>query len=117
MTIEGIWHDTLSSAPMIYDCFLINREFDLLEMRLHELAPVVDRFVLVEATHTFFGQPKPLHYQENRACFQARNSTRALPAKRSPTPLLRPMTRTLVAGRRASAAAIRLPRPRSHRAR
>jgi beta-1,4-mannosyl-glycoprotein beta-1,4-N-acetylglucosaminyltransferase len=39
------------------------------ELRLHELADVVDRFVLVKATQTYTNKLKPLHYQENRARF------------------------------------------------
>jgi hypothetical protein len=54
---------------MIYDCFTFFNELELLEMRLHELADVVDRFVLVEATRTHTNQPKPLFYHENRARF------------------------------------------------
>lgn len=56
---------------MIYDCFTFFNELELLELRLHELAGVVDKFVLVEATQTHTNQPKPLHYQENRARFSA----------------------------------------------
>ena len=56
---------------MIYDCFTFFNELELLELRLHELAGVVDKFVLVEATKTHTNQPKPLHYQENRARFSA----------------------------------------------
>jgi beta-1,4-mannosyl-glycoprotein beta-1,4-N-acetylglucosaminyltransferase len=33
---------------MVYDCFTFYNELDLLEIRLHTLADVVDRFVLVE---------------------------------------------------------------------
>jgi beta-1,4-mannosyl-glycoprotein beta-1,4-N-acetylglucosaminyltransferase len=55
---------------MIYDTFLFFNELELLELRLHELTDVVDRFVLVEATHTFTGKPKPLFFQANRAAFQ-----------------------------------------------
>jgi hypothetical protein len=54
---------------MIYDCFLFWREYDVLDIRLHELAPVVDRFVLVESTHTFSGRAKPLYFAENRDRF------------------------------------------------
>ena len=36
----------------------------LLELRLNELNPFVDEFVLIEATHTFSGIPKPLFYDE-----------------------------------------------------
>lgn len=54
---------------MIYDCFTFFNELDLLEIRLKELGPVVDRFVLVEATITHQGKPKPLYYAENKARF------------------------------------------------
>src|SRR5208337_1996465 len=54
---------------MIYDCFTFFNELELLGLRLHELAEVVDKFVLVEATKTHSNQPKPLHYQENRSRF------------------------------------------------
>lgn len=49
---------------MIYDCFPFYNELMLLEIRLNELAPCVDKFVLVEATHTYSGKPKPLYYDE-----------------------------------------------------
>lgn len=55
--------------PRVFDCFVFFNEFDLLEIRLHELAPVVDRFVIVEAPLTFTGKPKPLHFEENQARF------------------------------------------------
>jgi beta-1,4-mannosyl-glycoprotein beta-1,4-N-acetylglucosaminyltransferase len=48
---------------MIYDCFTFFDETDVLEIRLHELDPVVDRFVLVEASQTFSGRPKPLYFE------------------------------------------------------
>jgi beta-1,4-mannosyl-glycoprotein beta-1,4-N-acetylglucosaminyltransferase len=56
---------------MIYDCFIFYNELELLELRLQELAGVVDKFVLVEATQTHSNKPKPLYYQENRARFSA----------------------------------------------
>jgi hypothetical protein len=56
---------------MIYDCFTFFNELELLELRLHELANVVDKFVLIEATQTHTNKPKPLHYQENHARFSA----------------------------------------------
>lgn len=49
---------------MIYDCFTFFDELMLLEIRLKELNPVVDKFVLVEATHTHSGKPKRLYYDE-----------------------------------------------------
>lgn len=57
--------------PRIFDCFLLFNELDLLEIRLNEMAPLVDRFVVAEATTTFSGQPKPLHFELNRARFSA----------------------------------------------
>ena len=58
-----------ASRPLIVDCFPFFQELDLLEWRLQELHPVVDWFVLVEATHTHSGKPKPLHYGANRQRF------------------------------------------------
>jgi beta-1,4-mannosyl-glycoprotein beta-1,4-N-acetylglucosaminyltransferase len=55
---------------MIYDCFLFNNELDVLEIRLHELNPVVDRFVLVESTLTHVNRPKPLYFQKNQYRFK-----------------------------------------------
>lgn len=55
---------------MIYDCFTFFNEFDLLEIRLHELNPWVDRFVLVECAETFSGEPKPLWFDENKHRFE-----------------------------------------------
>jgi len=54
---------------MIYDCFAFFNELDLLEIRLNELTPVVDKFVLVEATRTFSKESKPLYYEENKQRF------------------------------------------------
>ncbi len=55
---------------MIYDCFTFYNELELLELRLHELAGVVDKFVLVEATRTFTNLPKPLNFLKNRSRFE-----------------------------------------------
>ena len=55
---------------MIYDCFTFFNELELLELRLHELANIVDKFVLVEATKTHSNKPKPLHFLENRVRFR-----------------------------------------------
>ena len=56
---------------MTYDCFIFFNELDLLEIRLNVLKDVVDKFVLVEATKTHTGKPKPLHYAENKARYAA----------------------------------------------
>jgi len=54
---------------MIYDCFTFFNELELLEIRLHELDPVVDRFVLVEATRTHSNLEKPLYFDLNKERF------------------------------------------------
>ncbi|MCL1915246.1 MAG: hypothetical protein FWG17_00830 [Desulfovibrionaceae bacterium] len=54
---------------MIYDCFTFFNELDILEIRLHTLNDVVDKFVLVESPVTFHGKNKPLFYSENQARF------------------------------------------------
>lgn len=54
---------------MVVDAFPFFNELDLLEIRLAELAPVVDRFLLVEAAETFSGKPKPLYFRDNRERF------------------------------------------------
>ncbi|KXV75586.1 galactose-binding domain-containing protein [Acetobacter cerevisiae] len=50
----------------IIDCFSFFNEFDLLDIRLAELNDVVDHFILCESTYTYMGQPKPLHFLENK---------------------------------------------------
>lgn len=54
---------------MTYDCFTFFNELDVLDIRLHELDPVVDRFVIVESQKTFTNIDKPLYFQENRHRF------------------------------------------------
>jgi beta-1,4-mannosyl-glycoprotein beta-1,4-N-acetylglucosaminyltransferase len=51
---------------MIYDCFLYYDEDMLLDIRLHTLANAVDKFVIVESTHTFTGKPRNLHFDINK---------------------------------------------------
>lgn len=51
---------------MIYDCFLYYDEDMLLDVRLHTLNDVIDRFVIVESTHTFTGKPRSLHFDINK---------------------------------------------------
>lgn len=56
---------------MVYDCFQFFNELDMLKIRLHVMAPIVDKFVISEATETFSGMKKPLYYEENKALFKA----------------------------------------------
>jgi beta-1,4-mannosyl-glycoprotein beta-1,4-N-acetylglucosaminyltransferase len=55
---------------LTYDAILILDELNLLEIRLRELSPVVDRFVIVESDRTFTGHRKPQFFEENRARFR-----------------------------------------------
>lgn len=54
---------------MVYDCFQFFNELDILKIRLNVLGPVVDKFVISEATETFSGLKKPLYYEENKELF------------------------------------------------
>jgi beta-1,4-mannosyl-glycoprotein beta-1,4-N-acetylglucosaminyltransferase len=54
---------------MIWDCFTFFNELDLLDIRLHVLAPFVDKFVIVEGTKTHPGMPKPLYFDQYRHNF------------------------------------------------
>lgn len=49
---------------------MINDELDLLEIRLHILNPIVEKFVIVESPKTHSGKNKPLHYIDNCQRFQ-----------------------------------------------
>ena len=55
---------TIWSASPFYD------ELDVLEIKLAELDPVVDVFVISEAPTTHSGLPKPLHFAENMDRFE-----------------------------------------------
>jgi hypothetical protein len=50
---------------VVWSCTPYFNEADVLEIRLRTLDEVVDRHVLVEATRTQQGQPKPLHFAED----------------------------------------------------
>jgi beta-1,4-mannosyl-glycoprotein beta-1,4-N-acetylglucosaminyltransferase len=57
----------------VWDAFPFFNELEILEIRLHELAPVVKGFILVESTHTHTGKSKPLYFQENKERFKDYN--------------------------------------------
>jgi len=48
----------------VIDATLFTVELDMLEIRLEELWPYIDVFLIVEANITFTGLPKPLIFQE-----------------------------------------------------
>ena len=53
----------------ILDTFLFTHEFDLLELRLRLLWPVVDKFLLMEGDHNFTNQPKKMRFSEQAERF------------------------------------------------
>ena len=53
----------------VYDCFSFYNELDVLEIRLNELDPFVDYFVLSEMGQTHAGAQKPLYFQLNKPRF------------------------------------------------
>lgn len=55
----------------IYDCFTFFNEFELLELRLKLLDPVVDYFVIVEANKTQRGIPKSFNFEKQKDNFSA----------------------------------------------
>jgi len=54
----------------MFDCFMMNDELDLVDIRLHTLDPIVEKFVIVESDRTHSGKPKPLHFLLNAARFK-----------------------------------------------
>jgi len=50
----------------IIDAFLFYNEIEMLDYRLSVLDEIVDFFIIVEMTHTFTGNPKPMYFSENR---------------------------------------------------
>ena len=55
---------------MVYDCIPFFNEIDILNLRLHILDPLVDRFIIEEATVTFSGEPKELCFEKNKEHFK-----------------------------------------------
>ncbi len=51
----------------VFDLFPFNGEHALLELKLAEMSPWVDYFVIVESSLTFTGLPKPLYFGEAKA--------------------------------------------------
>ena len=55
---------------MIYDCIPFFNELDILNLRLHVLDSIVDKFIIEESTVTFSGEPKELCFEKNKEMFQ-----------------------------------------------
>lgn len=54
---------------MIYDCFIIRDELDILELRLKTLNRLVDKFVICEANKTHSNISKPYFYIDHQERF------------------------------------------------
>ncbi len=50
----------------VYDMFLFHQELDWLEVRLHELSPYIDNFVIVEGKTTFTNMVKPAVLEDEK---------------------------------------------------
>jgi beta-1,4-mannosyl-glycoprotein beta-1,4-N-acetylglucosaminyltransferase len=56
-------------AVKVFDGFTFDDELDLLRVRMQELGAAVFKFVIIEASVTHAGHPKPFVFQQNRALF------------------------------------------------
>ncbi|OLN82077.1 hypothetical protein CCHL11_07697 [Colletotrichum chlorophyti] len=54
----------------VYDLLLINTEVEMLEIRMGQMAPYVDYFVIIESDKTFTDHPKPLYVKDNWDLFK-----------------------------------------------
>ncbi|KAF6805368.1 glycosyl transferase family 17 protein [Colletotrichum musicola] len=75
--VEYCDHYRLKPAPhdlvrnrKVYDLLLINTELEMLEVRMGQMAPYVDYFVILESDKTFTDHPKPLYVKENWDLFK-----------------------------------------------
>ena len=57
---------------MIIDTILFNNEFDMLDMRLAITSHYVDRWIVLEASRTFSGIPKPYYLTERLDAYRDR---------------------------------------------
>lgn len=48
----------------LYDCIIVNDELDLIDLRLREIGDLIDHLVVVEATHDWQNNEKPLWFKE-----------------------------------------------------
>jgi len=74
---EGrLYTDQLKTLAMrreplrVIDAFPFFNEIEMLRVRLEELSPVVDKFILVESEMTHSGKPKELIFEQNREAFE-----------------------------------------------
>lgn len=60
----------MNNKPLVIDSFPYAGEKVQLEIRFHELNPVVDRFLIVESNRTQTGLPKPYYFEEQQKDFE-----------------------------------------------
>lgn len=54
-------------SPRVFDLFPYNGEIEALKIKLHEMAPWVERFVIVEAAESYSGAPRPIQLPSQQA--------------------------------------------------
>ena len=88
--LARLW-DRLRGRVAVVDACLLFNELDLLELRFQELWDVVDAFVVVEATYSHAGAPKPLFFAEHATRFAPYRDKVAYHVLRTP-PIATPRT-------------------------
>lgn len=58
----------------IFDCFPFFNELNLLDLRLKYLSDRIDKFIIVEGTHSHQGREKKLYFDENKSQFKKYNN-------------------------------------------
>ncbi|PCI78293.1 hypothetical protein COB21_01320 [Candidatus Aerophobetes bacterium] len=53
----------------VYDCFMFFNEYDILDIRFHELYDHVDHFVIVESCEGHAGLPKEFNFEKNKEMY------------------------------------------------
>lgn len=54
----------------IYEIVWLSTELDILDLRLHELDSIVDKFIIVEYPFDYGRNPRPLYYNQNKERFK-----------------------------------------------
>jgi beta-1,4-mannosyl-glycoprotein beta-1,4-N-acetylglucosaminyltransferase len=54
----------------MFDCFMMNNELDIVDIRFHTLDAVVEKFIVVESPFTHSGKQKELHFFNNISRFE-----------------------------------------------
>ncbi|KAK9812905.1 hypothetical protein WJX72_005596 [[Myrmecia] bisecta] len=62
---------TVQPTRRVYDCFQMNSELEMMEIRLNTLYQVVDYFVVIESKLSYRNTSKPLFFRQHEQRFQA----------------------------------------------